>query len=160
MQLDEKTFLVNSPVSLAAFISFVAKLFAEKKYLTFTWRIGMDRSLDQNSLFHVWLTEWAAHIARISKKEVPPQMVEFLKRKVKQRYYRETGYSWMLDKLIDPATGEEAGVRYASSSDYRAGEMFLFLTWMQMTAAEENGLVLESKGQYAKLQREHEGREA
>jgi len=40
MQIDEKTFLVNSPIALAAFCSFVAKLFAEKKYLTFTWRIG------------------------------------------------------------------------------------------------------------------------
>jgi len=157
MQVDEKTFIVNSTVSLAAFGSFVEGIFREKKYLTFTWRIGEDRSLDQNSLFHVWLSEWAAHMAGISRKEVVPQMVEFLKRKVKRRYYQETGYRWMLDKLIDPETGEDAGILYASSGDYKVGEMYLLLTWMQMTAAQENGLVLESKGQYAKLQREHEG---
>jgi len=160
MQIDGKTFLINSPISLLAFGKFLATLFAEHKYLTLTWRIGVDRSLDQNALLHVWLTEWAAHIARLPKNEVPPQMVEFLKRRVKSRYYNQTGHIWMWDKLINPATGEESGIRYASSADYKVGEMYLFLTWMQMTAAEENGLVLESRGQFGKLQRQHNGVEA
>lgn len=155
MQIDEKNFLVNSAVSLLAFGKFAEDLFAEHKYLTFTWRIGMDRSLDQNALFHVWLTEWAAHIAKMPKKEVPKQMVEYLKRKLKRRYYRETGSAWMLEKLIDPATGEEKGIHFASSSDYKVGEMYCLLCWMQQTAAEENGIVLESRGQFSKLQREN-----
>lgn len=157
MQVDEKTFVVDSLISLTAFCSFVKTLFGKGLYITFTWRIGADRSLDQNALFHVWLAEWAAHIAKLPRKEVPKQMVEFMKRKVKQRYYRETGYAWMLDKLVDPKTGEETGIHYASSFDYKVGEMYCLLCWMQMTAAEENGLVLESRGEFAKRQREHEG---
>lgn len=160
MQIDEKTFVVDSLISLTAFCSFVKTLFGSGQFITFTWRIGADRSLDQNALFYVFLTEWAAGIAGIAKKEVPKQMIEFLKRGVKRRYYNETGYPWMLDKLINPATGEDAGILYASSKNYKVGEMYLVLTWMQMTAAEENGIVLESRGQFSKLQREQQGEAA
>ena len=159
MQIDEKTFLVNSPVALAAFVSFVAKLFAEKKYITFTWRIGQDRSLDQNALFHVWLAEYAAHLAGIHRKQVTKPMEQFIKRIVKERFYGETGYEWMVDREIDPATGEEHKPYWRSSADYKVGEMFTLLTWLQMFAAND-GCVLESRGQYSKLQREHEGRAA
>jgi len=157
LQIDEKTFVVDSLISLTAFCAFVKTLFGKGKYITFTWRLGADRSLDQNAIFYVWLTEWAAHLAGISKKEVMPQMVEFLKRKVKKRYYLETGNSWMLDKLVNPETGEDSGIIYKSSADYGMGEMFLLLSWMQMTAAEEHALVLESRGQFSKLQREQQG---
>jgi hypothetical protein len=159
MQIDEKTFLVNSPVALAAFVSFVAKLFAEKKYITFTWRIGIERSLDQNSLLHVWLTEYAAHLAGISKKQVTRPMIEHTKRLAKESFYRLYGYEWMVDCEIDPRTGETGKPFWTSSADYKTGEMFQFLTWLQMHAAND-GCVLESRGQYSKLQREHEGRAA
>lgn len=157
MQIDDKTFVVDSMISLTAFLAFIKSLFGSGQYITFTWRIGADRSLDQNALFYLWLAEWAGHFSGLPRKKVPKQMVEFLKRKVKQRYYNETGYSWMLDKLVDPQTGEDAGIHYASSKDYKVGEMHLVLTWMQMTAAEENGLVLESMGQFSKFQRQQQG---
>lgn len=153
VQLDDKTFVVNSGPSLIAFCKFVEALFTEHKYVTFTWRIGQDRSLDQSALFHVWLTEYAAHLAGIHKKAVMPGMVEFTKRKVKKAFYLETGYPWMLTNLIDPKTGEPGERIFASSADYKVGEMFLVLTWLQNHAAND-GCILESLGQYAKLQRE------
>jgi hypothetical protein len=153
MQIDKNTFMVNSLYSLAAFSKTVSDLFAEHKFVTFTWRIGEDRSLDQNSLFHVWLTEYAAHLGGIHKKAVTPGMIEFLKRKCKKAYYNHSGQSFMLTKLVDPLTGEEGETIYASSKDYKRGEMFLFLTWLQNHAAED-GCILESRGEYMKLQRE------
>ena len=159
MQLDEKTFLVNSPVSLAAFLSFVAKLFAEKKYLTFSWRIGEDRSLVQNSLLHVWLTIYAAYLLQKDRRSVTEAELEGIKKTAKRRFYAETGAAWMVIHPIDPFTGEILQPVLRSSKNYTREEMFHFLTWLQMTAAED-GLVLESRGQYAKLQREHEGRAA
>jgi len=159
MQLDEKTFLVNSPTALMAFGSFAAKLFAEKKYLTFTWRIGEDRSLDQNSLLHVWLTEYVAHLLQKNKKSVTEEELEGIKKTAKRRFYAETGAPWMVVIPVDPFTGESLPATLRSSKRYSREEMFHFLTWLQMTAAGD-GLVLESKGQYAKLQREHEGRAA
>jgi hypothetical protein len=153
MQVDEKTFVVNSLMSLAAFIRWATSMFEEWKYVTFTIRIGMDRSLDQNALLHVWLTEYAAHLAQIHRKSVTPAMIEFLKRKAKKQFYAHAGAEWMLERLVDPRTGEESESYWRSSADYRVGEMFLFLTWLQMHAAND-GCILESRGQYAKLQRE------
>lgn len=152
MQIDDKTFLVNSPVSVLAFVNFIQQLFREHKYLTFTWRIGQDRSLDQNSLLHVWLTEYAAHLLNKSKKAVTEAELEGIKKVAKKRYYTETGAPWMVIKPIDPWTGEEGALQLRSSKEYTRGEMFIFLTWLQNTAAGD-GLVLESRGEYAKLQR-------
>lgn len=153
MQVDEKTFLVNSLPSMAAFLAKVPKMLNEFKCITFTWRIGEDRSLDQNALFHVWLTIYAAHLARIDRRDVSPGMVEHMKQVAKTHYYNMTGYDWMIDRKVNPRTGEKGEVYYRSSADYKTGEMFLFLTWLQDTAAKQ-GLVLESTGKFQKLQRE------
>jgi len=153
MQVDDKTFIVNSPASLIAFFSVVKQIFMDKKFVTFTWRIGQDRSLDQNALLHVWLTEYAAHLAGITKKQVTVEMIQFLKRKSKEGYYREYGHEWVVSREVDPGTGEAGKPFWRSSADYKVGEMFQFLTWLQMHAAND-GCVLESRGQYAKLQRE------
>lgn len=152
MQIDEKTWCIDSVMAWKAFCSWAWTQWQEHKYITFVMRIGRDRSIDQNSLLHVWLTEYCAHLAGITKKQVTKGMVEFLKRKAKRDYYTQTGYEWMLDRLVDPETGVEGNAFYASSADYKRGEMFLFLCWLQDTAAND-GLVLESRGEYAKLQR-------
>jgi len=153
MQIDDKTWIVNSPIAAAAFSRWVEAQFSEHKYLTFSLRIGADRSLDQNALLHVWLTLYVAHLLEIHRKKVSKAMLEGIKKKAKAMYYNEAGAEWMLHKPVDPWTSEEGEPEFRSSADYKTGEMFLFLTWLQMTAAND-GLVLESRGQYAKLQRE------
>jgi hypothetical protein len=152
MQVDERTWIVNSAMDLIAFPAHIIELFKVHKYITFTWRFGPDRSLEQNGLLHVWLTQYAAHLAGIDRKSVSKGMVEFLKRRAKKDYYAQTGAEWMLDRMVDPKSGEQGTLFYKSSADYLQGEMFLFLTWLQMTAAND-GLLLESLGEYAKLQR-------
>ena len=154
MQLDENKFVVNSLPALIAFLAKAKDLFTEFKFVTFEWRIGEDRSLDQNALFHVWLTEYSAHLGSLHKKQVTREMVEFLKRKCKKAYYQRYGASWMLTKLVDPKTGESGQVYFKSSADYLVGEMFLFLTWLQNHAAND-GCILESRGQYQRLQKEN-----
>jgi hypothetical protein len=153
MQVDDKTFVVNSLPSLIAFIATAKKLYEEVKYVTFTWRIGEDRSLDQNALLHVWLTIYAAHLLNKDRKKVSEEELEGMKRISKKKFYCQYGYSWVLIRPINPFTGEEGKVQYRSSKEYKQGEMFIFLSWLQMTAA-ENGCVLESHGEYKKLQRE------
>lgn len=153
MQVDEKTFVVNSVVALAACIQWITRMFKEHKFVTFVMRIGADRSLDQNALFHVWLTEYVAHLLNKSKKQVTEGELEGIKRTAKRRYYADTGFSWLLVIPIDPWTGEEGRPILRSSKEYKRGEMYLFLSWLQNTAAND-GLVLESRGEYAKLQRE------
>lgn len=155
MRIDEQTFVVNSLPSLAAFWKLINEVFSQHKYATFTWRIGADRSLDQNALFHVWLSEMVAHYCRKDRREVTEAELEGMKKKAKKLYYNETGNSWMVIKPIDPKTGQLGQLQFRSSKKYSVGEMFLFLTWLQMTAAND-GIVLESKGQFNKLQREQQ----
>ena len=61
----------------------------------------------------------------------------------------------MIHEVVNPRNGDTKK-DYTSSARWLRGEMFLVLTWMQMIAAED-GLILEAKGQFSKLQREHNG---
>lgn len=144
---------VNSEHSLNAFLVNARALFEKHKYVTFPApRIGPDRSLDQNALMHLWLTEYAAHLAKCDKREVTPGMLEGIKRTMKGGFYSYTNAAYMVHTVKCPKTGREKN-DYTSSKSWKKGEMFDFLTWLQLQASYD-GCVLESKGEYAKLQRE------
>lgn len=153
--MKQETFTVNSATSAMAFYRHVQELFAQHKYLTFTLRIGEKRSLDQNALLHVWLTEYAAHLLDKDKRQVTRGELEGMKRHAKRMYYAEHGEqcaSWMIHEVVNPADTSQRKRDFTSSTTWKRGEMYLFLTWLQMKAAMD-GLVLESKGEYAELQR-------
>lgn len=147
---------INSSTSYKAFVADVARLFDEHKYITYSApRIGPDRSLDQNALLHVWCTEYAAHLLTKHKKAVSAGELEGMKRIAKKRFYNHSGHPWLIHDMVNPFT-RESRKEYTSSKSWKSGEMFVFLTWLQNVAA-EGGLVLESKGKFSKLQREHNG---
>tara|TARA_R110000851_G_scaffold323565_2_gene490358 strand:- start:12 stop:485 length:474 start_codon:yes stop_codon:yes gene_type:complete len=152
-------FIVNSLASRMALNKWVDDLYAKHGYITFSEpRIGADRSLDQNALFHVWLTEYCAYATKLHKSEVSKGLVQGMKEKVKQKFTARHPdcYPWMTYEVIDPFTQEVIRTDYTSSKTWKSGEMFQVLTWFQMTAAED-GLILESKGNFAKLQRKSNG---
>ena len=141
-----------------AFNKWVDDLQREHGYITFSEpRIGADRSLDQNALLHVWLPEYVAFTLNIHKKEVSKGLVQGMKEMVKREYTARhpDSFSWMVYDVINPIT-KETRQDYTSSKTWKSGEMFQVLTWFQMTAAED-GLILESKGNFAKLQRKSNG---
>ena len=153
-----ENFIINSAPSLLAFQKNVERLYSEHKYLTFRApSIGADRSLSQNALFHVWCTEYAAYCTSIDKKQVSKGLLAGMKRIVKKRFTASHPdcYGWMIHEVVDPFSGQSKK-DYTSSADWKHGEMFIVLCWLQMLAAED-GLILESKGEFAKLQREHNG---
>tara|TARA_R110000851_G_scaffold302789_1_gene460205 strand:- start:421 stop:900 length:480 start_codon:yes stop_codon:yes gene_type:complete len=155
----KESWTINSPTSLVAFTKAVEDSYKEKKYITFSApRIGRDRSLDQNALFHVWITEYAAYRLKIHKKAVYKGLIEGMKQIIKKRFTatHPESYSWMVFEVVNPFNLEATSKEYTSSSSWKKGEMFLVLTWFQMVAAED-GLILESKGQFEKLQRTHNG---
>jgi hypothetical protein len=152
-------FIVNSLASRMALNKWVDDLYAKHGYITFSEpRIGADRSLDQNALLHVWLPEYVAFTLKIHRKEVSKGLVQGMKEMVKREYTARhpDSYSWMTYEVIDPFTQEVIRTDYTSSKTWKSGEMFQVLTWFQMTAAED-GLILESKGNFAKLQRKSNG---
>lgn len=147
-----ETWVLNSEYSKKAFIANVEKLFNEHKFLTYEApKIGPDRSLDQNALFHVWIVEFICHLLRCHSSEVTEGMIQGTKKTIKGLFYREYLYEWMVHKVICPLTKRKK-TDYTSSASWKQGEMFLVLTWLQDFAATQ-GLILESKGKFAKLKR-------
>lgn len=153
-----ESFTINSEISRAAFIKHMNFLYEKHKYITFSSpRIGADRSMDQNALFHVWATEYAAYRLRKDKRDVSDGELDGMKRIIKKHFTaaHSEAYGFMVYELVNPFTGEKKK-DYTSSKTWKRGEMFMVLNWFQMVAAQD-GLILESKGQFEKLQRkQHE----
>lgn len=149
-------FTVNSKFSLEQACHWLAENFDKKKYSTYSVKHGEARSLDQNALFHVWALEYACYLAKINKdtidKVLRERFMEGMKDKLKREFYKESGRTWLVVDKIDPETGE---VRrgWRSSANYLHDEMFEFMTWIQSKAIDD-GIILESKGEYKKMQEE------
>jgi hypothetical protein len=58
----------------------------------------------------------------------------------------------MIQEIEDYSSGKKKK-DYTSSKDWKTGEMYMVLTFIQLCAAQD-GLILESKGEFAKNQRE------
>lgn len=144
---------VNSDQTLKFFIEHARKLFEQEKYVTFKWLIGKERSLNSNALFHLWATEYAAHLLNISKKSVTPGILDGMKRHIKKEFYNETKHDWLVYEVINPKTGERK-LDFTSSKTYKSVGMFEFLTYIEAMAVND-GLILEVKGEHKKLQKEY-----
>lgn len=151
-----QSFVVNSNNSMLAFVRNAEILVKKHGYVTFGWRIGESRSLPQNALLHLWLTEYAAHLLNKLPKQVLRGELEGMKRHAKLTFNAEFKRGWMIHDVVNPKNPMQRKKDVTSSSTWKRGEMFEFLTWLQMKAAHD-GLVLESKGEYAELQRKHNG---
>lgn len=149
--------IVNSKHKAEAFCAFVFEQFEKNHYTTYRWRHGPDRSLDQNALFHVWCRQWIAYKLKKPSDDVERKEVAGMKHTIKKCFYQATSAPWMMQEVYDYSDPTAPPVmEFTSSSDWGRGEMFDVLTWMQ-SAAMDDGLVLESLGEYAKLQRQQAG---
>ena len=143
---------VNSDHSEVAYIAHIKALRAEHGYLTFdSPRIGKDRSLKASALFHVWCGEYAAHLLKKHKSKVSKGEMDGMKRIIKKRFNAEHPNNFMVHDVINPFDGQSKR-DYTSSADWKVGEMFMVMEWTQIMAAND-GLILESIGQFDKLKR-------
>lgn len=148
-----ESWVINSDASLKAFVVNVEKLYGEHKYITYgSPRIGQDRSLGQNALFHLWLTDFGCHLAKCHYSQFTEGMMDGTKKSIKGLFYREYPRDWMIHE-VECVITKRKKKDYTSSAKWKQGEMFEVLTWLQNFAA-THGCVLESKGEYQKLQRE------
>jgi hypothetical protein len=144
--------VVNSDVGLINAVNVVTELYNKNRWITITdIRIGADRSLDQNALFHVFLTDAAAYYLSKHKKDVTPTEIESMKLTVKRHFYAETAQAFMVEEVQD-IWRHKSKVAYTSSKRWKRGEMYMVLEWFQAKAARD-GLVLEAIGEYARLKR-------
>ena len=148
--------LVNSEPSQIAYFAHVKALRAEHGYLTFpAARIGKDASMDQKALFNIWIREYAAHLLNKGPKQVTPGEHDGMKRHIKMVFNSTNPNNFMVHIVINPAT-KETKKDYTSTKDWRVGEAFMVMEWLQLHAAND-GLILESLGQYDKLKRKANG---
>lgn len=151
-----EAWLVNSDTSEIAFFAHVRALRAEHGYLTFpAARIGKDASLDQKALFNIWIREYAAHLLNKGPKQVTPGEHEGMKRVVKKGFNVSNPNTFMVHDVVNPIT-KESRKDYTSTADWKVGEAYMVLEWLQLHAAND-GLILESLGQYDKLKRKSNG---
>ena len=141
---------VNSQQSCDYFCKQVQANFDKHKYTTYGIKHGEERSYDQNALFHLWATEYAAYALKVHTSSVSEGQLEGTKRHLKQACYRENGWEWLVVVISNPETGQEKK-DFRSSAKYLMPDMFRFMTWVQTYAMERN-CILESKGKYKKLQ--------
>ena len=111
-----------------------------------------ERSLSQNALLHVWLRQYAGHLLKKDSKKVSEKEIEHMKLTAKRRCYAQNRYEWLIKHNLDLITGESSK-GLTSSKKWARGEMFQFMEWLQMFGADD-GLILESKGEFEKLQQE------
>ncbi len=143
---------VNSDTSETAYFAHIRAQRKEHGYLTISAaRIGKDRSLDANALLHVWAREYTAHLLGKHTKKVTKGELAGFKRTAKIRYTQAHPNDFTVHTVECPFTRQEKR-DYSSSADWKVSELFAFMEWLQLTAAND-GLILESTGQYGKLQR-------
>jgi len=153
--MSGRKWLIRNELQLEHFIGDVTDLFKKHKRLLFEFPEvgGEDRSMDQNALFHVWIKQYAAHLLKKSPQLVATGEMEGMKRHAKIMFYKDTRNEWMLNKIVNPKTGESKNdVR--STKGLSKAQMFEFMEWLQAMAATD-GLILESKGEYQRILEEH-----
>lgn len=106
------------------------------------------RSLDQNSLLQVWARDFARHV--LDRNKITAEEQEAMRITLQRHCYAATGWPFLIEEQIDLFTGE-AKVGRRSTTKFKKGEMFDFMSWIQAAAA-DRGLILESQGEYAELQ--------
>jgi hypothetical protein len=140
-------FIVNSRATLAAAHTRLIDNFDKHKHTVYKVVNCEEGTLPMNSLVHVWLREFAADLARCHIREVTEGMMDGIKRSVKGWFYQETQEPWMIHEVWCPLTGRRKK-DYTSRKDWKKGEKLMFMSWLQMFAA-QRGTILESKGEYA-----------
>ena len=139
-------FIVNSQQSLSFAVKWLTDNFDNQKYSTYNVRHGEKRSLDQNALFHVWCTEYAAFALNKHTKAVTEGEREGTKRYFKKQAYSENAWPFLIIELVNIETGEKKR-DFRSSGSYKHPEMFQFLTWMQAYCI-DRGCLLDSRGKF------------
>ena len=109
------------------------------------------RSLDQNALYQRWARQYASYLLHKSDADVTEEEHEAMKITLQRHCYADTGWDFLITHQVDLFTGESKPARQKTSR-LNTSEMSGFMEWVQAKAAND-GLILESLGEYAELMR-------
>ena len=90
---------VNSDFTLSEFVKHVRALYERERYVTFTWKVGTSRSLDQNSLYWRWLSVLAESFSKRGGKYTKDDMHDLMRHKFIGYESRKIGNTELKDQL-------------------------------------------------------------
>lgn len=144
--------LVRSPGELDHRLAAYGDYLRERNEWPVCWQMKPyehPRTMSQNALLHVWCRDYAEHLLKHKASE---EEVLAMKYTLQRHCYAATGWDFLIKWRKDLFTGKQKAER-ASTTDMGQGEMFQYMTWIQ-TAAADDGLILEAKGEYLDLKHE------
>ena len=108
----------------------------------------VTRSREQNSLFHIWIRQAAAHYNKIPIEDITDQQVKDMKDSIKRSCLIDNPdyRSWLIIDKYD-AIGKRHYEGFQTSVKWEAWEMFQVMFHLQIKSQFE-GLYLESTGDY------------
>lgn len=136
MKLEGEFWVINSKDKLSGFLRFVQEQYAEHPYLVCKMQSGKRRSRSQEALWAIWVREGICPFMGWSDEQARLAM-----------YHMFAGYEDV--KVSDKLTIKGQIKRFPKDH----GEAFHFLTQVQQFW-QTRGLLLESDGDYADLQRD------
>lgn len=139
------------PDSINQFLLLFKNYVADRKPFRVVFSNPKKRSLDQNALFHVWCWEYGVHITNAGHLtgKAKDKLIDCTKKSIKAKAYNEFGWEFLLTRIKNIFTGEIT-TEYRSTAEYESGQMYQFMEYVQNIAAQD-GLILESKGQFKEL---------
>lgn len=151
--MPKKKLIINSQQSFDRAVGDLYAMYDEHKFLSVEITPGSERTSKQSqkALAHIWFREYAAYLLKAPAKTLDKEIVEAFKEKAKKCFYADTGEKWIVVEVPDLWGPNEAKLVAKSMSEWSPGEAFQFLSWLQAKAADD-GLILESKGEYAQRQ--------
>ena len=107
------------------------------------------KSLPQNALAHVWMTEACAYHYGKSPKSVTQSDLQGMTRWMKLKCYVDVKQDWLVEYIRNPET-RVMKLDATSMANWNMGQTHFFMEWVLQFWAEK-GLVLEVKGQFQEL---------
>jgi len=152
--MGKQEFNVYSTHSLRRAHDFIDDIAEENSSFKITITTGKKASMPQLALFNIWVRQYCAHLLRKPEKSLSKGELAGMKRAVKRRYYHETHEPFMVERITDPFHPDKSRLEVTSAADWTQGEMYRVMEWLQNTAGEEHGIILESVGEHARLKQQ------
>lgn len=127
---------VNSEFTLEQFIEHTRRLFEEKKYLTFSWKVGRQRTNTQNAALHVYCDLLAEALndagyemvisSEVLKSEIH---VPWTGREVKERIWRPVQVAVTGEESTTQPSTKEYPVIYETITRHLAKTFGIMVPW-------------------------------
>lgn len=145
------------PDSVNPAVEAVQFFIKEQSAFTLELKKANQRSLSQNSLFHIWVKDIAQVVLQKPINELASEEIDLVKLSLKQECYLETNWSWLCYYKKNVFRDSKASLALRSTTQLDTGQMFDLMEWVQGFALRKFNLILNVLGEYETLKNEQAG---